>query len=34
MVPVWLIAPGVVTDFNALVTSNIIQLVTLWARSG
>jgi hypothetical protein len=26
-------APGVVSDFNALVTSIIIQSVTLWARA-
>jgi hypothetical protein len=30
IVPVWLIGP----DFNALVTPNMIQSVTMWARSG
>jgi hypothetical protein len=27
-------APGIVSDFNTLVTSNIIQSVALWARDG
>jgi len=27
-------APGVASDFNASVTSDIIQSVTLWARGG
>jgi hypothetical protein len=27
-------APGIALDFNALVTSNIIQSVVMWARGG